>query len=409
MLTVYIKRVEKAGAVGTYVHLEAVDAEQTVSKLAERYASVAGVNRTLVRLHLVNARGPVPTVEEERLAAESPELFPRSSLAAASVSDGSLLLACVSTTAPERPLSPLERFRALLSSQGLTVDEGVLESITRSGTLSAQVSLCDSASQAAYLYEFAESMPRSKTRASVARKEGILVDGVMLVPGVQTALFFHAFTLGMEPRVLKVPLSPDKAARECRLWQALELEGGPVTVPLVRVSLLSLRSGTLEEPGSEPRHFRQGVLMPLYACSLSAVPVPAEAPAVARILSRVASALSAVHAARWMHGDVKPGNILLDAQGDAWLGDYGCSCPFDELGGFTGGTPAFQMEVVDASRPELFDRVGLAVSMLNLLGLLHFKHAPDFGWPAAAVEAALGRVEDAPLRLAVQGLLQGAL
>lgn len=185
-----------------------------------------------------------------------------------------------------------------------------------------------------------------------------------------------------------------------------------MTVPLVPVSLLSRRSGTLEEPGSEPRHSRQGVLMPLYVCSLSAVPAPAEASAVARILSRVASALSAVHAARWMHGDVKPGNILRVASAgkfDAWLGDYGSSCPFDELGGFTGGTPAFQMDVVDASRPELFDRVGLAVSMLNLLGLLQLKHAPAFGWPAAAVEAALGRVEDAPLRHAIQGLLEGAL
>jgi serine/threonine-protein kinase len=154
---------------------------------------------------------------------------------------------------------------------------------------------------------------------------------------------------------------------------------------------------------------RAGILMPHYACSLSAVPVPAEPASARRILSRMAAALDAVHAAGWLHGDVKPGNIFLDSAGEPWLGDYGSSCPYGQLAEFTGGTPAYQLEGLDAmAAPVQFDRAGLAVTLLCLLGLLQLRYAPAAGWPAAAAQAAVARVEDEALRTALEGLLGGS-
>lgn len=72
-----------------------------------------------------------------------------------------------------------------------------------------------------------------------------------------------------------------------------------------------------------------------------------------------------------MHGDVKPGNIFCDWNGEAWLGDYGSSAPYEELHAFTGGTPKYQCsDVSHLDRARLFDGVGLMLSLLEQLGVL---------------------------------------
>ena len=58
------------------------------------------------------------------------------------------------------------------------------------------------------------------------------------------------------------------------------------------------------------------------------------------ILIPVVEALSEVHANRYLHGDIKPGNILLDANGQVKLTDFGLSRRDDQVdAGAPMGTP----------------------------------------------------------------------
>ena len=67
------------------------------------------------------------------------------------------------------------------------------------------------------------------------------------------------------------------------------------------------------------------------------------------ILIPVVEALSEVHANRYLHGDIKPGNILLDANGRVKLTDFGLSRRDDQVdAGAPMGTPAYVApEVLD--------------------------------------------------------------
>ena len=56
---------------------------------------------------------------------------------------------------------------------------------------------------------------------------------------------------------------------------------------------------------------------------LEAYPLPSEDEEVARYLLEVGAAVEALHAAGWLHRDIKPGNILRRADGHAVLADLG--------------------------------------------------------------------------------------
>src|SRR5688572_27914556 len=92
--------------------------------------------------------------------------------------------------------------------------------------------------------------------------------------------------------------------------------------------------------------------------------------AAARLLDQVASALSVAHQNNMIHGDIKPANILLDKEGNAYLSDFGLASSVqtgDSGESEVAGTPAY-------AAPEQIRRAPLgAYTDIYSLGLLLFE------------------------------------
>ena len=288
-------------------------------------------------------------------------------------------------------------------------DTHVLDTISRSVALSTLMMTCTTAEQAVNVLELASAVLHSRTKALV-RTAGIVVDGVMPVEGVQSAMFFYAFK-DCVPHVLKVLTRQHSAKAECQLWHDVcahaQLDG-VFCVPVTVVDLSGEHAVLLAGGGADVTPLRAGVLMPRYACTLSNIPKPMDAPWALRVLMRMAASMRAVHAAGWVHGDVKPSNIFIDFAGDAWLGDYGSSRRMSDVSSYTGGTPAFQCAEVGVMELARFDRACLAVTLCSAVGVLQPERAPTVGWPTASLRTALAALADAPLKAALEELLESA-
>ena len=274
----------------------------------------------------------------------------------------------------EQPEHPMNRMRRLLQGNGLDVNDDVLSCCTQNSWLAARLNCVSTVADALKLYADAEAIPQSQTRA-MAKELGVTIDGPMQFAGAQTASFFPAFENTKLARVLKINLNASKSQSECRLYAALGADTEKVGIALVPVRLLHLdtsseHKSTRASPSRRISPFL-GLLMPCYASSFGDLPAPIPYNYALEVFSRIIAAIDFIHDGGWLHGDVKPGNIFCESNGDVWLGDYGSSVPYDELRTFTGGTPKYQCgDVCHMNRARLFDGVGLVLSLLERLGVL---------------------------------------
>lgn len=137
------------------------------------------------------------------------------------------------------------------------------------------------------------------------------------------------------------------------------------------------------------------------ATALASGPVPPVA--LHAVLAPVADVLERLHAAGYVHGDVKPENILVTSAGGGVLGDLDECLPVGASAERV--TPIFcAPELMDGSAATpAVDTFGFAMTVAS--GLLGAARRPDASWPAAvpvAVREAIQRdLADDPLQRAV--------
>ena len=105
----------------------------------------------------------------------------------------------------------------------------------------------------------------------------------------------------------------ERFRRECEIAAAVE---HPNLVPV-----LAAGEGWLATAWVEGRRLRERL--------------PLHPPRAARSAAQVAGALDALHAAGFVHRDVKPGNVLVSGDGHAYLSDLGTAKPIDSDPGLT--------------------------------------------------------------------------
>ena len=126
-------------------------------------------------------------------------------------------------------------------------------------------------------------------------------------------------------------------------------------------------------------HGTCGVSMPRYPGVLSEFTHQFILPSSTLILKHIehiSVALETLHSHRWIHMDVKPSNVFLNHQCDAFLGDFGsCTMIGDVVESLT---PGYTIEEIpNAKANPLLDWVGLLLTALHLLRKLDFSAQPQ--------------------------------
>ncbi|WP_236245410.1 serine/threonine-protein kinase [Streptomyces sp. CC210A] len=169
-------------------------------------------------------------------------------------------------------------------------------------------------------------------RAPADVPDGVALGGPEQPPGGEpdeVALKFLP-TAGLAPRQARDLV--DSARREAELGQLVHHPR------LVRM----LDSVVVHDPARPELDGAVVLVMEREAASLADVlPHERTEEAAARLLAEVCEGLAQLHSMGWVHGDLKPGNVLVTRDGSARLSDFGLAVHLDGTHGYTApvGTP----------------------------------------------------------------------
>ena len=221
------------------------------------------------------------------------------------------------------------------------------------------------------LLEAAANHVHQSTSYRIRKHAGLLLDGCFQQGDSDHVELVKAFTVGeLAPKIIKFGA---ETIMDHQIFARLGLnEADAIANHLVPLAFIEDMSG------------KRGVVMPAFLSSLSSVNsnniTDADAAilekAILKCVRQVLTALRVLHGNGIIHNDIKPGNILLDINGNSYLCDYGsCTCQ--------GIRTQHQIKFSDAYKPSDFnkqtvvkhntvdfDRLLLAVTALDRLELL---------------------------------------
>ena len=255
------------------------------------------------------------------------------------------------------------------------------------------------AEEAKHWYDWAKDLPQSPTRGRFKSRTGYTLNGPW---SSYSSTLLTAFDDQGAAALFKVV--PSRADPE--VVAALALSGGPF---VVSASFCS----AAREDGSE----FCGLLMPKYERSLDAAPEVVLPQVV--LFSRAKALLDAlrhVHAAGFVHMDVKEANVLVDAAGCWALGDFGSAVREGEAitsttrglhPGLAGWRAAAQPPLLARREHDLYMAAGLLVRQLDAPA--ERMACGDEGPRVEELRARVARVEHDDLRALLIGLVDEAI
>jgi hypothetical protein len=191
---------------------------------------------------------------------------------------------------------------------------------------------CSSTAYALYIYQEYKNLPKTLTCNCIADSLGISVNG----PALGDAKPFIMSAIGVQGEPLMVKLlriDPDAVISlserklllnmEIQACEVLNLSDKSKGVSLIQAEIAEIN---LPEPQLNIYGRMKAIVMPRYATTIAQSPkFPIEI--VAREGRKILEALKFMHDRNVVHMDVKGDNILLDGNGNWFLGDFG-SCRF---------------------------------------------------------------------------------
>jgi serine/threonine protein kinase len=203
-------------------------------------------------------------------------------------------------------------------------NEKIVDKIVR--LYASRVLLCATPEQSLSLYQEVESLPQTTTIDLLNQLCDIQLNGIFCFNTKSTLI--NALHNGV-PAIFKIGRSIEEAKREYDTLQAVlqHHQSTAQSLSLVNIEFVEidqLQFLVTERYGQENDRIsvRFGLIMPKYALVLSQFQL-LKLDHVVKWLTQIKMALVKLHEANYAHNDVKPENIFVDQNGDAFLGDFG--------------------------------------------------------------------------------------